>query len=198
MAVDQNSRPRPKITIDKTIEEFRKMEGKVIVEIGSMRMYFNHPLDEINHECCNDGHSSALWARTGAEFYAVDVEPAVVDNTRKIIEERNLGTNATILCQDGLEFLRNFEKKIDLLYLDAWDVDLPNSAERHLEAYFVARPKLNNRHLILIDDTDLYWDGKEFQHSMGAFSGKGALMVPQAIKDGYELIFSGRQTLLRK
>jgi hypothetical protein len=34
-----------------------------------------------------------------------------------------------------------FSKKIDLLFLDAWDVDLINCAEKHLEAYNTAKKK---------------------------------------------------------
>ncbi len=51
--------------------------------------------------------------------------------------------------------------------------------------------------IILIDDTDVERINEQVVFSNG-ISGKGKLVIPQAIKDGYNVIFSGRQTLLSK
>jgi hypothetical protein len=87
---------------------------------------------------------------------------------------------------------------IDLLFLDAWDIDTPGYAEKHLEAYRAAEDKLATRHLLLIDDTDVdYIDGR-LQFVDVAVAGKGRLLVPELLDRGYELVRTGRQTLLAK
>ena len=92
---------------------------------------------------------------------------------------------AKVTCGDGIKFLENFRQPIGLLYLDGWDV-VPGTdyAEQHLSAYRAARSMLVETSMILIDDTDLL---------MG---GKGKLVVSAAIRDGYEMMLFGRQTML--
>ena len=75
--------------------------------------------------------------------------------------------------------------KIDVLYLDGWDKGTPNYAENHLQAFLVARDKLSDLHLVLIDDTD-------FNTNDG---GKDKLLSPFLVDCGYDLLFNGRQTL---
>ena len=61
----------------------------------------------------------------------------------------------------------------------------PQYAEKHLEAFQAAEPRLSDIHLILIDDTDyLTPDG-----------GKDLLLSPYLIDKGYIPLFNGRQTL---
>ena len=61
-------------------------------------------------------------------------------------------------------------------------------AEKHLESYEVAKDKLSDTHLILIDDTDFLTDD----------GGKDKLLSPRLIEDGYIPLFNGRQTLFLK
>ena len=198
--IDPRKRDYPYNFIKKTIEIFNERNGRIIVEIGSSRMNLNHPLDEYHHDCCCDGHSSAHWALTKKEFYSVDIDPNSINTTKNIVWEKFKCKNAQIIQQDGLEFLKNFNKIIDLLFLDAWDVEGTDYAEKHLEAYLIAKKNLNDSSLILIDDTDVYWDfnKKELFFSNDGLSGKGKLVIPEAQKDGYNIIFNGRQTLLAK
>ena len=131
-----------------------------------------------------NGHSTMWWATTGAEVYSVDISEQFIGLTLKICENFK---NVHGVIQDGIAFLKSFEQPIDLLFLDAWDViEGTPFAEKHLEAYLAARPQLHENSLILIDDTDVQ------------DCGKGRLVIPQAIKDGYKVVFSGRQTLLAK
>lgn len=101
---------------------------------------------------------------------------------------------------DAIDFA---EKKpmaqYDLIYLDAWDVDWPECAEKHLEFYKTAKDRINEKCLILIDDTDLYYNHykREYFPDPECLSGKGKLLIPELLKDGYEIVFKGRQTLLR-
>lgn len=193
--VDPNFRDYPKYFIDSTIQLARRNSLANVVEIGSMRMNLNHPPEEDNHDCCCDGHSSILWGLAGFKVYSVDIDSGATQNTKNNFSRFNLDSSG-IVNGDGIEFLKNFSQGIDVLFLDAWDVDLSDSPEKHLEAYQVAKSKLSIRSLILIDDTDVDRVDGRVVFSDG-LSGKGKLVIPQAIKDGWEVVFSGRQTLLK-
>ena len=176
---EERGKPLPYLKIATTL--VREYGLKTIVEIGSMRGPMDHGFDEIS-KCCVEGHSTLFFADTGAEVYTVDVNhycaQVLVAYTRKY---RNLH----VYTADGIWFLKKFDRAIDLLYLDAWDV-IPGSnfAEKHLEAYRAAQPHLAPSSVILIDDTDLL------------NGGKGRQAIPQMIRDGFDLVTWGRQALL--
>ena len=162
----------------------REFGFKTIVEVGSMRSPLNHAMDEIDPACCNEGHSTLFFAETGAEVFTADINPRCADI---LVPSTRQYRNLSVHTADGIWFLKRFEKTIDLLYLDAWDV-VPSIAyaEKHLEAYKVALPKLAKTCLILIDDTDIL------------NGGKGRRAIPQMIRDGFELVTWGRQAMLTR
>lgn len=177
-------RGKPKVYIERTLEILAFMDAEVIVEVGSMRGPILHPPTELHVTCCNDGHSSFIWALTGLQVYSVDA----AEECRPVMEIlASSYPNFHFEIGDGLAFLQKFDKPIDFLYLDAWDV-VPGGtfAESHLKAYELARPKLKPTNLVVIDDTDV-GDG-----------GKGKLVVPQLVADGYEILATGRQTIALK
>jgi hypothetical protein len=159
-------------TINKALSEFRTRQGRLVVEIGSIRQRGN---------LVGDGYSTVAWAQFAEQVYSVDIDAEATGLTREETEEFG---NVVAVTQDGVEFLEAFNEPIDLLYLDAWDAFLPGSQENHLRAYMAARRNLHDRSLILIDDTNLV-DG-----------GKGRLVVPRAMEDGFNVIFAENQTLL--
>jgi predicted O-methyltransferase YrrM len=161
------------LTIDKTLALFHLRGGRRIVEIGSIRMR-----DNID----GDGYSTLAWVRHAEQVYSVDIDPLA---TALTLEETAGCDNITALTQDGVEFLEGFDQPIDLLYLDAWDAFLPDSAENHLRAYLAAQKNLHPRSLILIDDTDR------------ESGGKGRLVIPRALEDGLSVLLAEqKQTLL--
>ena len=87
--------------------------------------------------------------------------------------------------KDGIEFLQEFQGTIDVLFLDGWDTGTHLYREKHLECFEVAKPKLADTHLILIDDTD--FDIED--------TGKDAYLSPHLLSLGYILLFDGRQKL---
>jgi hypothetical protein len=157
-------------------------DAKVIVEVGSIRQPMNHTILESNPVCCNDGHSTYFWKEyTSADIYTVDINP----NSKRIIENDSRLNGVHAITSDAYAFLKSFDKKIDLLFLDAWDViDGTEYAEAHLDAYLICKDKLSRRCLILIDDTDI------------GNKGKGRAVIPKLFEDGFQLITEGRQTLL--
>lgn len=143
-----------------------------------------HDIYTFDPKCCNDGHSSYFWnAYTNATIYTVDIDK----RCREMIINDDRLKNVKAFTQDAIEFGKNFNHEIDLLFLDAWDV-VPKCkyAEKHLEMYEVIKNKLSSESLILIDDTDIL------------NGGKGRLLFKKLLDDGYEIMFFGRQTLFKK
>jgi hypothetical protein len=198
-SVDWDKRDKPYTYLKQALEIFEKFKTKVIVEIGTNRTPINHHIDDYSHGCCMEGHSSLILAPACEEFYSVDINSESTDLTRDLLKTLNLNNKWRVTNGDGIEFLKNFDKKIDLLFLDAWDVDHSDASEKHLEAYHAAYDKLNTKHIILIDDTDVGFNSSSgFFIDPNGMNGKGALLVPYLIDSNYKLIFTGRQTCLIK
>lgn len=151
-----------------------------VVEIGGIRdMHPNAPQ--------SDGHATVHWARAGFSVHTVDVDERAVVITRALVQDN---PEVQIYLMDGIDFLHGFNRPIDLLYLDGPDATLDESGQRfHLDCY---RDCPIKPPLILIDDCDEMpnrWIGR----------GKGSLVIPKAISDGYEVVKdNGRQVLLKR
>lgn len=180
-SVEQARRDQPRDYIHKALALLGDgARPATIVELGSMRSPLTHPIGE-SHPCCGDGHSTYLFGESGHRVYSVDVNPEASRAARAACAEM---PNVHVVTGDGIAFLSDFSGSIGLLFLDAWDV-VPGTpyAEKHAAAFEAARDKLAERHLILIDDTDI------------ASGGKGRILIPRLTELGYEKVFDGRQTL---
>jgi spermidine synthase len=137
-----------------------------------------------------------LLAQDSKEFHTVDIDMNCAKLTRAELKKHNLWSKANVYCGDGIKFLQEFDKSINLLYLDAWDVEFPNHAEMHLEAFKVAESKLANNAIVLIDDTDIgYSIEKGYHNDEGCLGGKGRLLIPFLLeKKNFKMLFKGRQT----
>lgn len=194
--INQAIRKRPHTSIKQALELLDTTQHNIIVEIGSMRQPCNHDINEYHYDCCNDGHSSLLLAQNSSEFYTVDINMDCAKLTRSELKRFNLWNKSNVYCGDGIKFLENFDKKINLLYLDAWDVELPDHAEKHLEAFEAAEDKLSKKAVILIDDTDIgLSEEKGFHNDEESLGGKGRLLIPFLLqKSNFKMLFKGRQT----
>jgi len=205
--VDMLNREIPLRYIKDAIAELDKKKASFnidILEIGCMRGPMTHDIDTETCFGCGDGHSTYLWGRTGRSVTSIDVDSNSMAMAQEACAEFK---NITFVLSDAIEYARSFLKlykdasgmRIGLLFFDAWDLSIPGYAEKHLEFYDILRP-LNDDCLILIDDTDLYYDQekKEYFADPEGLSGKGKLLIPRLKEDGYEVLFTGRQTLLRK
>ncbi len=169
----------PTKSLKRAAELFNSINGKVIVEIGS----------GIHGEL--SGNSTIVWTReTKAErIIAIDLEQKRLD---EVTEATKGYTNVETILTDGIQYVKDFDGKIDLLYLDFWIDDaadaLPGTArsESYLQAYRNAKDKMNTSSMILIDDTD---------HTLPY---KHSLLIPEARKDGFTVLWVGRQTLLKR
>ncbi len=194
---DYQNRSKPAPYIKKTVEIARLLGLTNFVEIGSTRFaatnkcieYYNKENEPFNSPpCCTDGHCGFFFAKEGFNVNMVDID---INCQAQIIRSyNNIGEvfpdNIKMhIPKDGIEFLNECEEKIDVLFLDGWDVGTPEYSEKHLEAFLAAKNKLSDVHLILIDDTD-------FTSEDG---GKDRILSPYLIDNGYIPLFNGRQTL---
>lgn len=200
---ENDLRNYPAPWIKKTVELLKIIDGKVVVEIGSTRRemtqsclnYYDNCYTMTPAQapgCCQDGHSTHFWADAGFETYTVDIDENCriqLENQYKYHIQKPIPDNLHICVpQDGIEFLTNFDKKIDLLFLDGWDKGSHNYAERHLEAFLAAKDKLSDLHLVSIDDTDFNTES----------AGKDKLLTPYLLENGYIKILWGRQIVFIK
>lgn len=170
-------RESPSESLKETARIFNEISGRVIVEIGS----------GVHGKLA--GNSVLTWAKkTRAErIITVDLDPKQIDDVKKATAKFN---NVEAIVGDGLKYLADFASTIDLLYLDFWvpdpDGSLPGTgrSEAYRKAFAAAKTKLAERSLILIDDTDHIHPWKH------------TLIVPDARKEGFSVVFVGRQTLL--
>lgn len=155
----------------------------VIVEVGTTRRVGNW---------LADGYSTPLFAwyvaRYGGELYSVDIEPEAANLCTEIINEFDIPTESTFLVtDDGIGFLKKFEKKIDFLYLDGWDYSLFDteqafderleSEQAHLECFLAAEPSLAQGAIVLIDDI----------LETRSWLGKGRRLIPYLIARRYHM-----------
>ena len=125
----------------------------------------------------------------GGTFETVDIR------VRPSVELEPLcSLRTTLYCNDSINFLKNWSlrnpgKKIDLLYLDSWDVDWANpnpSALHGLAELLEVLPHLHAGSLLLIDDTPVdtaafklaqtsQADFEDYVAKQGFAPGKGAL-----------------------
>ncbi|MCB0429387.1 MAG: hypothetical protein H6585_04325 [Flavobacteriales bacterium] len=168
----------PAYSLKRTMQMFNRINGGVIVEIGS------------GLQGKMSGDSMRYWVKTRArEIYALDLDEKQLTSLEPLVKKDN---RIKPLLQDGLVFLTEYDKQISLLYLDFWTpedgmpVEGMNRAENYLKAYQNAREKMAPTSMILIDDTDHM---APWKHS---------LIIPEARKDGYIVEWTGRQTLLTR
>ncbi len=170
-------RSAPSRSLKKVAGLFNRLRGETIIEIGT----------GIHGKMA--GNSILVWTRRtcARRIIAVDLEEERIDEVKEAAAKYS---NLEALVGDGIAFLREFPGRIDLLYLDFWTPDpegeLPGTgrAEAYREVYAAARDKMNEKSMILIDDTDHIHPWKH------------TYIVPEARKDGFDVVYVGRQTLM--
>ena len=178
--------------------EIAKLLGlRTVVEIGSTRYgitqkcvdyFYGDSNYFVSPSCCSDGHGGIFWTLEGFDVHSVDIDENCITNCIWSFNTFNSEIPSNLhlhIPKDGIEFLTEFNNNIDVLFLDGWDVGSNQYREKHLESFQVAKNKLSEIHLILIDDTDYVLED----------DGKDAFLTPELISLGYTLIFDGRQKL---
>jgi hypothetical protein len=171
--------------LNKRSEGFQKIfdylsaiKSPVIVETGTYR-------EEDNYE--GDGCSTLLFDTFvdyhGGLVLSVDIDPEACELAR----ENTLFTE--VHESDSVEFLGTLEGKVDLLYLDSYNIDDWNNdwepAAHHLKELFAAKNCIREGTLIVVDDNIIAPNGKRL--------GKGRLIYELMESLGIEPCFDGYQ-----
>lgn len=162
----------------------RGQKDFLIVETGSLRT------EPINIPA--DGASTIIFDNFlkvyDGVLHTVDLDLKCQEMIRKYCSEKVIAYTS-----DSVKFLENFNEaeKIDVLYLDSYDLDVTNpepSAEHHLKEIEVVFDRLKKGTIIIVDD-NLIYKGKPV--------GKGYL-VEKFLKDrSVPMIFDGYQKVFQ-
>jgi len=144
------------LTFKAALNIFLQNNGQIIVETGTQRL----------KDDPGGGSTSLLGAfckKYGKKLFTVDNDPVHLTVSRECTKK--FKNSITYVLMDSVEFLRGFDQKIDLLYLDSFDCPLPpedaTEAQIHnLNELKAALPKLHKGSIILIDDINLENGGK--------------------------------------
>jgi protein O-GlcNAc transferase len=156
---------------------FTKHQGNIVVALGFEPFSFNGDAETAAKR------NPSFWARCAERVYSLDGRRADEGPSRPA---QSPDSNVTLVGGDPVAFLESFRETIDLLILDGWPVGSENYKQRHLDAYNAARPRFHDRTVILIGDT-----GRDY-------GGKAALVLPQSLQDGFQVLLWGGMTLLAR
>jgi len=134
------------------LNEAKKRNHKTIVETGVARgkikfLFFS----KINWL---DGMSTVIFSdyvrHVGGELYACDISPKNIKNAKNFAKSNK--DFITFVTDDSLNFLSNFNKDIDFLYLDSLDGQFESASIHQLEEIKIAKKNLKEGSLVLLDD----------------------------------------------
>lgn len=166
------------------------IENSLCLEIGSSR-----------ENIFNQGSSTILgdfFSKNNIYFLTIDADKK---NTEKLLKvfEKNPFFDAK--CEMGENFSEKFEKEINYLYLDAFDIYTENHSQERLDFYNnTIGKKINNKNsadmhfkviknlekkfskncLIVFDDT--------FEKNKYEYSGKGMTAIPYLLEKKFQII----------
>jgi ADP-heptose:LPS heptosyltransferase len=129
--------------------------------------------------------AGAYLQRRGGVLHSVDISAGNCAFAREWTAV--FGETVKVHQADSLAFLANFRESIDVLYLDSLDTTEPGHAEHALRELQAALPRLHQGSVVVVDDTP--WRA-------GAWTGKGALLVPWLLQRGWVLGYGGYQAVL--
>ena len=166
------------------LELLSERNASIIVETGTAR-------DGLSN-CIGDGCSTIIfaeWAKENkASVYSIDISETNIKAAASALGEV---PHVHLVCSDSVAFLKSFNHPIDFLYLDSYDYDIfkPNPSQKHhLKEIKAAYPRLTNKSVVMIDDSDRYLAG----------GGKGKLVMDYLLARGWKILAEGYQVILIK
>ena len=164
---------------------------------------YNEPITIVETGCIRnvteeskfgDGWSTLNWQyyaeMTNSKVYVVDINEGHLNQSKKIVPPSEF---VEYFQDDSVNYLKNFDKKIDLLFVDSYDYcgdeeNIRKCHEHSLNEIIAAWDKLKEHCFVLLDDVfSTNWDGK------------GKLSIPYLLENGFELVyFMDSQALLKR
>lgn len=173
-------------TFRKTMELMEKRGVKTIVETGTSR-------EGLKGTRSNGAATLVFgkWAKkNGAFVHSVDINIHSVEKAQAEVDKQKLGDFVKIYHSDSLPFLKHFDQKVDLLYLDSYDYSHSDpdiqkaSQQHHLEEFKNIESQLHENSIVLIDDCDL------------PNGGKGKRVIEYMLNRGWNIVVDSYQVLL--
>jgi len=197
------------ITFRKAFELFKKKKGKVIVELGTTRSYVSGHLpgclspDDTFWELENpekwDWGAGSFTVVAANEFHNSGVDIYTVDISEEHIRRAQVMTKPyksvmKYVTDSSENFLKNFNDKIDLLYIDTGNLDAYTRAIHLKEAEIIInRDLISHKGTILIDDVYRPEELRGMDYVC-----KCEYSLPFFLQNGFEIVLSHYQTLLKK
>ncbi|RZO63337.1 MAG: class I SAM-dependent methyltransferase [Candidatus Pelagibacterales bacterium] len=134
------------------LSEAYKRNHKILVETGVSRgkikfLFFSKPN-------WKDGMSTLIFGNyanyVNGELFSCDIEKKNIDNAKLLTSK--FSKNINFINDNSINFLKNFKKRIDFLYLDSLDGQFDSASTHQLNEIKAAEDKLNNNSLVLLDD----------------------------------------------
>ena len=176
------------VTFKAAIKLLEERKAKTLIETGVAR-------EGLKLTRC-DGASTivfGMWAQQNSAFlHSVDIDPKAIEIAQKEINQMSLQDHVKLHVQDSVEFLKDFQGKVDFLYLDSYDYPRNDpegqsaSQVHHLKEFQAIESKLHEKTLVLIDDC----------RKPGG--GKGKLVITYMQQKGWKILMKKYQVLLGK
>lgn len=201
-------KPKSRYHTFKYCYEYFENKNPLIVELGTTRSFVDGRfegcnLDDIKYWEPNNPEkwdwSAGCFTKVlsnlfpKSEFHTVDINPSHIERS-KIMNLESINYHIS----SSEEFLKSFEKKIDLLYLDTGDMTpIEETAQLHLREakIIVERDLLSEDGIILIDDVKSVIPK---QHGEESDLGKAKYSIQYFLDNGYEIMVSEYQCILKK
>jgi len=139
-------------SLEFALYEAKKRNHKLLLETGVARgkikfIFFS----QINWK---DGMSTMIFSdyakHVDGQLFSCDINSKNIKNAKKFT--KNNHKFITFVQDDSLNFLSNFTKKIDFLYLDSLDGQLEDAPIHQLNEIKLAIKNLTRNSLVLLDD----------------------------------------------
>jgi len=174
------------VTLLRTLDLLSERKAKVLLETGIAR--------KGTQQSRADGASTIVfgtWSKNNnAHLYSVDIDPEATKMASMAVESHGLTDYVTAITSDSVAYLKQFDQKVDFLYLDSYDFPKGDpegqrlSQEHHLNEFKAIEDQLHDQTIILIDDCKL------------PNGGKGKLVMEYLLAQGWKLDLKKYQNLL--
>ena len=161
-------------TFFSTLELLSEKNAKIIVETQTFRNF------------AEDGKSTLIFAdwasQNGANLYSIGNSHSVVQIAKS--STLSFGSKIFVVYDDVIEYLKKFDKGIDLLYLNSKDydsTDVKASQMHYLKEIVAAYSKLHKNSVVVLDDIS---EGGVGNHAANFLIAKGWLIV----QSGYQIV----------
>ena len=132
--------------------EAQKRNHKLLVETGVARGKVKFIF--FSKKNWKDGMSTMIFSDyakyVNGQLYSCDIDSKNIKNAKKFIKDNQKFIK--FVQDDSLNFLSNFNKKIDFLYLDSLDGQFENASKHQLNEIELAINNLSSGSLVLLDD----------------------------------------------